>query len=204
MTKTADKTTAAPGDVITYTVDVAPNVTREDLAYTITDTLPEGSTYVEGSATNGARYEDGVVSWIGDVESTYGDQGDYTIRTNKQDPSCTPPIGDGYLDLAALEHPGQRDITGDSVAFTAFADGTFGFYGDYYQGLTFTDDGFLVYGDNYDPTVDEGYTVQQVPDTTRPNNVAALLWQDMELRYDESGAGVSLADTTGAAAVRRR
>jgi len=69
---------------------------------------------------------------------------------------------------------------------------------DQYEGLTFTDDGFLVYGDNYDPDTDEGYYAQEVPDPTSPNNVAAMLWQDMELRYDaETGAGVTLADTTG-------
>jgi uncharacterized repeat protein (TIGR01451 family) len=196
VTKSADKTQAAPGDVITYTVDVAPNVTPEDLAYTITDTLPEGSTYVEGSATNGASYDDGVVSWTGDLVSTFGDEGNYTITTSKQDPSCQTPFGPGYLDLADLGLTADEEITGDTTTFSAFSAGTYGFYGQSYQGLTFSDDGFLVYGDdNYDPD-GEPWFAQSLPDPELPNNVAALMWQDMELRYDpETGAGVSLAST---------
>ncbi len=204
VTKSADKTQAAPGDVITYTVDVAPNVTREDLAYTITDTLPEGSTYVEGSATNGASYADGVVSWTGVLESTFGDEGNYTITTSTQDPSCQTPFGPGYVDLADPDVAGlapEADIVGDTTTFSAFASGTYGFYGQSYQGLTFADDGFLVYGDdNYgNPPADEPWAAQSVPDPALPNSVAALLWQDMEFRYDEAtGAGVTLASTGSA------
>ncbi|MCW2736582.1 S8 family serine peptidase [Nocardioides sp.] len=201
VTKSADKTQAAPGDVITYTVDVAPNVTPEDLNYTITDTLPEGSTYVDGSATNGASYEDGVVSWTGKLESTFGDEGNYTITTSAQDPSCQTPFGPGYLDLAGEgidpdDSIGVSPTTTDTVTFSAFAAGNFGFYGQNYQGLTFSDDGFLVYGDdNYDPD-GEPWVAQSVPDATLPNSVAALMWQDMEFRYDaETGAGVTLAST---------
>ena len=70
MTKSADVEEAAPGDTITYTVEVAPNVSPEDLTYTITDTLPEGTTYVEGSATDGATFANGVVSWEGVLPAT--------------------------------------------------------------------------------------------------------------------------------------
>ncbi len=55
--------------LITYTVEVAPNVTREDLAYSITDALPAGTTYVEGSATDGATFADGVITWGADLAS---------------------------------------------------------------------------------------------------------------------------------------
>ncbi|WP_210650962.1 S8 family serine peptidase [Nocardioides sp. SYSU D00065] len=199
VTKTADRTEAVPGDTITYTVDVAPNVTREDLRYTITDTLPAGTTYVEGSATNGAVFEDGVVSWAGDLGSTYGQDGNYTFTTSADDPSCTTPFGPGYLDLAALPQAFQPDpdVTGDSTAFTAYASKTYGLYGENYQGLTYTDDGFLVYDatTNYDGEV---YTAQAVPDPMAPNNVAAMLWQDMEFRYDAaSGAGVTVVGVGG-------
>lgn len=199
VTKTADKTTAAPGDVITYSIDVASNVTREDLEYLITDTLPEGTTYVAGSATNGAIYENGVMSWKGVLESTFGEEGNYTVRTSAQDPTCRPFTGPGYFDLAALGIAPEAGVTGDTVTFDAFNGGTFGFYGESYQGLTFSDDGFLLYGDaNYADAGSEPWVAQQVPNPAKPNSVAALLWQDLQIRYDAAtGAGVTLADTSG-------
>lgn len=199
VTKTADRTQAAPGDVITYTVDVAPNVSHEDLEYSITDALPEGTTYVEGSATDGATFADGVVSWSGVLNSTFGEEGNYTFTTSAQDASCATPFGPGYLDLASLPQAftPDPDATGDSVAYTAYPAKTYGFYGESYQGLTYTDDGFLVYdpNTNYDGDV---FAPQSVPDVETPNNLAAMFWQDMELRYDEaSGAGVTVVGVGG-------
>ncbi len=197
VTKTADKTQAAPGDVITYTVDVAPNVTREDLAYTITDTLPEGSTYVEGSATNGASYDDGVVSWTGDLESTFGDEGNYTITTSASRPELPdavrrrlprpPPLT--WADHARAGHRRRHHhVLGVRRGHVRVLRQS-------YQGLTFSDDGFLVYGDdNYDPA-GKPWVAQSRARRRLPNNVAALMWQDMEFRYDAAtGAGVTLAD----------
>ncbi|WP_210503222.1 S8 family serine peptidase [Nocardioides xinjiangensis] len=193
VTKTADTTEAAPGDTITYTVDVAPNVSQEDLTYSITDALPEGTTYVEGSATDGATFADGVVSWSGVLDSTYGEEGNYTLTTSADDPEACEP---GYLDLASLGIPAQDAVVGDTETFSAFGSGTFGFYGQDHKGLTFSDDGFLVYGDGY---AGSPWVPQSVPNAAAPNNVAALLWQDMEIRYDAaSGAGVTLASTAGA------
>jgi uncharacterized repeat protein (TIGR01451 family) len=205
VTKTADKAEAAPGDVITYTVDIAPNVTHEDLKYTVTDAIPEGTTYVPGSATNGATFADGVVGWTGVLTSTYGQKGNYTITSSATDDTCATPLGAGYVDLDAASDGAIQpdpDITGDTTTFTAFSSGTYGFYGAGYQGLEFSDDGFLVYdGDaNYgDPSAgDEPWTAQAVPDVDKPNNVAALMWQDMEFRYDAATkSGVSIATLGG-------
>ena len=193
VTKSADVEEAAPGDTITYTVDVAPNVSQEDLTYSITDALPEGTTYVEGSATDGATFADGVVSWSGDLASTYGEEGNYTFTTSADDPEACEP---GYLDLASLGIKAQDTIVGDTKTFSAFGTGTFGFYDQAYKGLSFSDDGFLVYGSGYGGSP---WTPQAVPSAAKPNNVAALLWQDMDIRYDaQSGAGVTLASTAGA------
>ncbi|GAA5105411.1 hypothetical protein GCM10023339_01250 [Alloalcanivorax gelatiniphagus] len=203
VTKTADVEAAAPGDTITYTVDIAPNVSQEDLTYSITDALPDGTTYVEGSATDGASFADGVVSWSGALESTYGEAGNYTLTTSEQDPSCQTPFGPGYVDLfeasegAITTDPeiGFDEETGDTVTYSAFTTREYGFYGEAYNGLQLSDDGFLVYGSGY---AGAPFTPQAVPNALAPNNVAALLWQDMQIRYDEdANAGVSLA-TAGA------
>ncbi len=206
VTKTADVTEAGPGDVITYTVEVKPNVSREDLTYSITDTLPAGTTYVDGSATGGATVADGVVSWTEKLDSTFGEEGNYTITTSADDASCTTPFGPGYVDLYAVSSGaitpdpdiGVDEASGDTVTYSAFAGTQFGFYGKSYGGLTFSDDGFLVYGNGY---AGKPWIPQSVPDVTAPNNVAAMLWQDMQFRYDEaSNSGVSLA-TAGSGSV---
>jgi uncharacterized repeat protein (TIGR01451 family) len=194
VTKTADVETAAPGETITYTVDIAPNVTPEDLTYTIEDQLPAGTTYVEGSATNGATHEDGVISWQGEMPSPEGVEKKYDVTSSLTDESCVHPFtGQAeFVDLGALGIPADPAIQGDSVTFNAFSSDSFGFYEGNYRGLTFTDDGFLVYGDGNkggNPFIN-----QQIPNPALPNNLAAALWQDMQLLYDKgSDAGVRIA-----------
>lgn len=208
VTKTADTAEAAPGDTITYTVEVAPNVTPEDLTYSITDTLPEGTTYVEGSATDGATASGGVVTWEGTLESTSGDQGSYSVTSSKTDPSCVNPFTGtaSYFDLFNATNPpgqilAQPDYAGDSKIWQAFGDTTLGWYGEAYRGVGFTDDGFLVYGgaDNWAQSEDDEPWVPQVlPNPALPNNVAAGMWRDGQVFYDQAAnSGVSLASAAG-------
>ncbi len=210
VTKTADTAEAAPGDTITYTVEVAPNVTPEDLTYSLTDTLPEGTTYVEGSATGGATASGGVVTWEGTLESTFGDQGSYSVTSSKTDPSCVNPFTGtaSYFDLFNATNPpgqilAQPDYAGDSKIWTAFSDTTLGWYGEAYRGVGFTDDGFLVYGgaDNWAQSDDDEPWVPQVlPNPALPNNVAAGMWRDGQVFYDQAAnSGVSLASASGGA-----
>lgn len=194
VTKTAHVATATPGDVVTYTVTVQPNVTPEDQTYSITDTLPAGMTYVEGSATGGATASGNTVSWSSTLPTTADDQGSYTVTTAATDDTCVTPFGDTeYVDLESLGIKTVAGVTGDTQTFNAFTASSFGFLGDQYQGLTFTDDGFLVYdaATNYDG---EPWVNQTLPDPAAPNNVAAMLWQDMEIFYDQAANhGVSIA-----------
>ena len=194
VTKTVDAESAAPGDTLTYTVDVLPNVTPEDLTYTFEDTLPEGTTYVEGSGPEGSTFEDGVLSWTAEMPSPVGVEKPYDVTTSANDPSCVHPFSGQaeFVDLGEFGIGTDPAVEGDSVLFTAFASDSFGFYEDSYQGLGFTDDGFVTYGD-------EGYggnpfINQEVPNAALPNNLAAGLWQDMQLLNDEgSDAGVRIA-----------
>ena len=49
VVKTVEPAEAGEGDVVTFTITVAPNITAEDLNYMITDTIPAGLSYVPGS-----------------------------------------------------------------------------------------------------------------------------------------------------------
>lgn len=69
VVKTADVAAASAGDVVTYTISVAPNASASDLAYSIVDTLPAGMTLVPGSmsTTIGTVAENaGTLTWTFD------------------------------------------------------------------------------------------------------------------------------------------
>ena len=197
VTKSVSSTTAAPGDTLTYTITVQPNVTVEDLEYTITDSIPTGLTYVDGSATNGATVTDGLLEWTGVLPSPALAAGDYVVTTSAGDPLCDTGFG-GYVNLEDFGFATDAGISGDTVAFTAFASGDpFAFYGESYVGMGFTDDGFGIFdvGSNY---AGQPWVAQSIPDAAAPNNVAAALWHDFEIAYDAgANAGVTLA-TAGA------
>lgn len=57
-----DGETVIPGQELVYTITYT-NGTDNAAAVTITDTLPEHTTYVEASADNGGVYADGVITW---------------------------------------------------------------------------------------------------------------------------------------------
>lgn len=202
VVKTADKASAKPGDTITYTVEVAPNVTPEDLKYTITDKLPAGVTYVNGSATGGATYKNGTVTWKGTQPTSVGKKGSYAWTTSADDTTCVNPLTDdaSYFDLeseAGIKT--QAGASGDSSLWTAFKDVPFGHYGVMSNGLSISDDGLVI----HDPSVGWGGTpweTQAVPDAAKPNNLDAVLWQDMEVTYDAAtNKGISLASNSSVA-----
>lgn len=202
VAKTADVETAAPGDLVTYELVVRPNVTPEDLVYTLTDTIPDGLTYVEGSVTGGATVEDGVLSWTGTMPTAVGVEGDYVMATNGTDDTCAVPFGDGgYVDLAAFGIQPQPGVVGDTRVFSAFAAGSpFSFYGRDHVGLGFTDDGFAI----LDPAANYGgspWLAQAVPNPAQPNALIAALWDDFEIVHDAANnQGVALATTGGTGA----
>ncbi|MCX6050422.1 MAG: S8 family serine peptidase, partial [Chloroflexi bacterium] len=186
VVKTVSPPTAAPGVTVTYQIVVDTNVTPEDLAYTIQDTIPAGVTYVPNSATASAgtvAVNGNALTWTGVMPSATSVPGHYNITTNQADPMCAPPIGDGgYYD--ALTRTGfttDPGITGDTInwAYNSFA-GT-DFYGATRAAPPrFTDDGFVAFGS----IVGEPWVNQNIPDPTPPNALLAPYWRDMEVVYD--------------------
>jgi len=195
VVKTANTDLAVPGDTITYTISVQPNITAEDLAYMITDTLPAGVTFVPGSlvaSTGTAGFSDGVISWTLDVPlPTY----DYVMTTSDADPWCNTGFGDGsYINLQDYGINANSAISGDTDAWTAFSTANpVNFYGVEYGNVGFTDDGFAI----FDPVANYGgspWNPQTLPDPDIPNNLIAGFWQDLEIFYDAGlNHGVSLA-----------
>ena len=183
---------------ITYTVDVAPNVTPEDLTYSITDTLPAGHDVRRGLRH---RRRD-LRRRQGDVERRTcprptASEGTYDVTTSTTDTSCVNPFSGeaDYLDLlTATSAPEgrRRRSPGTRKLFTAFdTRPSSGSTTRRYQGRRFTDDGFLVYGERLRARhADEPWTPQVGAQPGAPNNLAAVLWQDMAGPLRRSGAGV--------------
>jgi uncharacterized repeat protein (TIGR01451 family) len=182
---------AEPGSVVTFEIVVEPNPTATDLEYQIEDVLPDGLTYVPGSATGGLVEDSGTLTWTG-VMPAIG-EAYYTVTDSNTDAMCDTGFG-GYLDLAAFEITPDASISGDSTQWSAFSgQNPFQFFDDEYAGLKFTDDGFVEFGSGY-PASAEPWTPQVIPDAAPPNGLIAGFWHDFEIVYDAAtNSGVSLA-----------
>lgn len=193
VTKTADRTEAPVDGLVQFTIEIQPNISGEDMVYTITDTIPAGMTYVPDSVTGGAVVTGDTLTWSDTMIGTYK----YNMTTSDNDPMCDTGFG-GYVNLEAFGILAQPTISGDTGAWTAFSTGSpFSFYGVDHAGMTLTDDGFVV----FDAATNNGglrWVPQTLPDPALPNNLIAMLWQDMEIFYNEANnTGVSIA-TAGA------
>ena len=193
VSKTASVEEAALGETVTYEIVVEPNVTPADLEYTLTDTIPDGMTYVEGSVTGGATVEDGVVAWTGSMISPVNAEVGYDITTNAEDPMCDTGFG-GYVDLRAFGIFPQA-LQGDAGSiWTTFTSGLpFHFFGEDYPGISFTGAPLAI----FDAAANFGgspWFPQELPDPALPNNLIAMLWQDLETIHDpDLDRGISLA-----------
>jgi len=179
--------------IATYQITIQPNVTGQDVMYYITDTLPAELTYVEGSATATA----GTINVVGNEltwSGTMVGKGFYEMSTSIEDSWCDTGFG-GYVDLAGYGLMPDEGISGEGV-WSAFAgQNPIQFFGGTRQGLNFTDDGLVFFeGDlGDDPEVNTS-----LPDPADPNDLLAILWNDMRIVYNAQDLrGVTLA-TAGA------
>ena len=200
VTKSVDNAAPNPGDTLTYTITVQPNVTNEDLSYMLTDTIPDGLTYVPGSASASFGTVDVVgnqLTWTGTmVLPGYT----YQIATSDTDPGgCTAPLAtDGaYVDLAAYGITPDPTVFGDTVDYSVNpTGGPFSFFGEY-QGelIHFTDDGFAF----FEPSTPgaQPWVNEPIPTAGDPDNLMAMFWRDMEIVYDAgTNRGVTIANLT--------
>lgn len=193
VVKTADVETAVAGDAITYTLAVT-NYKDHSIEYSINDVLPEGVTYVPDSVTGGAVYDEltNAITWTGTVEAPGAPY--YSVTDSLTDPLCDTGFN-GYVDLEALGIPANAGISGDTKVWTLTPGAVpYNFYGVDYPSISFTDDGFAIF-DVANTYGGSPWTNQNIPDPTKPNNLAAMLWQDMQIVYDQAtNKGVSLAN----------
>jgi len=195
VTKVVSSEHAVVDETLTYTITIAPNETGADLEYAISDVLPDGVTYVDGSletvgSSTLATYDpvENAVEWVGTMPKI---EYTYVVTDNTTDPNCDTPFG-GYVNLEDFGIYTQAGIYGDSFAYGAPMMSGTDFYGapTTTQGV-FTDDGYVLMS-----TENMGFSwiPQEIPDPTLPNGLIAGWWRDMWITYDAAlNKGVSLA-----------
>lgn len=195
VTKTASEDAAAIGDTISYEITVAPNVTATDLAYTITDTVPDGLTIDPASVTGGGVVNSQTITWEIVLPTPVGVVGDYVASTPATSQQCADWAG--FLDLAQFGIP-FAGLDGDTVAATAFSNiGPFEQYGQPFPNLTVSEDGLVTVTGGYGG---QPWVPQVLPDPAAPNGVFAPLWSDLELSLADN-RGMRLATSGGTVAV---
>ncbi|WP_129783251.1 S8 family serine peptidase [Promicromonospora panici] len=189
VTKTASVAEAGIGDTIGYDVTVAPNVTPEDVTYTVTDTVPDGLSIDPESVTGEGVVEGQTITWEVDMPTQAGAVGAYEASTPADDPQCA--AASEFVDLEA-EGVGFSSLDGDTVAVNTFASiGPFSHYTEQSPNLTVSEDGLITIAGGY---AGEPWTPQQVPSAAAPNGIIAPLWSDLELSL-ANDRGVRLATT---------
>jgi hypothetical protein len=115
------------------------------------------------------------------------------MTTSENDPLCDTGF-DGYFNLEDFDIFANPVISGDGLLFAFVFNGDpFNFYGNEFDNVYFTDDGFAVFDPDANYAGESG-TPQMIPSADRPNNLAAMMWQDMEIFYDAAtNQGVSAA-----------
>lgn len=199
VTKTASVESAGIGDTVGYDITVAPNVTPEDLTYTVTDTVPDGLSVDPESVTGGGVVDGQTITWEVEVPTQVGAVGTYEASTPADDPQCAAWAG--FLDLATVNDGAGipfSPLDGDSTAVNALANiGPFPHYADQSPHLTVSDDGLITIAGGYDG---EPWVPQSLPAPAAPNGVIAPLWADLELSL-ANDRGVRLATSGGEVAV---
>lgn len=197
VVKTADVETAAPGDTITYTLEVT-NYKDHSIEYSINDVLPEGVTYVADSVTGGAAYDEltNAITWTGTIDPGYYT---YDATTSAADSACglgwveaDDDPTDAYLDwfTTAYGFAANAGLAyGDSFWYSTFGNyAPFNFYGIDYVGMDFTADGYAGFD-----IASTSFTNQNLPNPSNPNNVMAMFWDDLMTQYDlATNKGVSM------------
>jgi uncharacterized repeat protein (TIGR01451 family) len=186
------------GDTIPFKLMIVPDPAAlayngGTLTYTLDATLPDGLTYVPGSASLAPKSVTGnQITW----EVPVGSARRYMLSTNRTDSSCNTGFGGGVYFPLNSAVPAVPSLTGTFVNHVdAFTGGSrpFNFYGVDYSKLYFTNNGYLVPANAAPANVG---VHAAIPTAGAPDNFLALLWRDLTITYDaSSGNGVRMLNT---------
>ncbi len=191
LVKSVDTNIASVGQPLAYEIRLTNLSPTDDGPFTLSDTVPAGSTYVAGSAAvaldggtdiTPVAYDGGTntISWEGTL-----DTGQVDVIS---DPGSSPF---GYFDLSSIGvEPEPCSSVCDDTFIEFFDLPPFTYAGTTYNDLVVGSNGFVVAGTDTTSAFSNGN--QNMPDPTAPNTVLAPFWTDLDLdgtNPDDSGAG---------------
>jgi secreted trypsin-like serine protease/subtilisin-like proprotein convertase family protein len=182
-----------PGDVIDFLIKLDPDTIQGNpLPYTLEAVLPEGLSYVPGSASLEPGVSGQKLAWSVSADGNLR----YVMTTSRDDPLCA---ANPYMNLEDVDLLPDPDIQGNGVVFkfNNLWGGTspVNFFGESYpDGIYFSDDGLAF--------VIEPETVSNnnapIPNPSPPNGLIAPFWRDLEIVYDRTPPrGVTLYEEKG-------
>jgi len=181
FTKTVDKEQANIGDTLTYTFNVT-NLYPADGEFTVTDVLPQGLEFVEGSQTEGLSFDAASRTVFGTTDLAGAD---FSLT-----PTAEEPIYSQLPELAlGLNQFCGTGCDDEAIIVTGF---NFFFNGVRYSKMAITTNGYVIPTNTTITSADVTATNQRLPNSAVPNNVIAPLWTDLDLLsgdIDDPGAG---------------
>jgi subtilisin family serine protease len=165
LAKTCSPATFARNTNTTCTLEIS-NPGFTDANTDLVDNLPSRLQVVPGSATGGATISGNSVLWNGVVPGSTPP--DVAIAPGSS------PAG-GYLPLSLFGIPPVSGVGDDTI--TNFNVPAFTFAGEAYTQVGFASNGYVVIGGGSGPDV--SINNQNFPDPSRPNNVLAPFWTDL-------------------------
>jgi len=197
FTATANRSLVERGERIEYTLKLNSSPYQEAMDYSVAIDMPENMTLLEGSVEGG-----GVITLNGDQGFNWEVSSivpvDNYIATNSVDDASCAAADWGYFSLQDANGPGSFapiDFHGDTINTKVFAGINFPLFGENHDGVTITDDGFVVFAGTPGSSP---WTNAAIPSEAEPNSMIAMLWNDLQLFDDGSGnRGVRIASLGG-------
>lgn len=203
VTKSASKSVAAVGDVVTFTLSIQ-NPGGAAFNFNLTDTIPAGMSYVPGSVQGaGASYDADLNAIVVSGNAAATVKGDYVIEDNIANPELVTnsPFGE-YVDLREngfTVNPFGDDVAGnfntlgcnfDYWGATGGLDSRIGFSS---NGLFFPRGTQVTGGSSNSPFN------MSIPSVITPNNFIAAYWDDLVVtptaQFTQSGYMAASAGT---------
>jgi uncharacterized repeat protein (TIGR01451 family) len=176
--KEVDKSLASAGDVLTYTIHVE-NASNIGDVFSLHDPIPANATYVPGSLSydlGTAHYdsaEDAIV-WTGTLPpvGAYVNTSDSYEWGDSDGNGAVPDVDFDWVDVRMTGEPISLSL--DRYAGPLDIGFPFDFYGDSYTQFYISSHGYLSFG-----TGSAYYTNHCLPNPIPPNNIIALMWDDL-------------------------
>lgn len=179
FTKSVDKDTAVDGDILTYELTVTNGQLSGPIS--VTDSLPAGTTFVSGSASESVVNGSTTTSWAYDSNSnSLFWEGELDVGGIDVSLDAGGSPAGGYLPLSIFVAPLAKTCNGNCD------DGGFLFNvpAYTYNGATYTQTIFSVNGTLEAGTASgafSSFSNQNLPDASSPNNILAPFWRDLNL-----------------------